>query len=94
MVVLVSITIRNYVGGAYLDIGKESINILEIPDFRHLPSNKQEERFTDFLVFVNRQIIALLNPDPDDYKLKQACDDIISEALREFYCDGMDSGAL
>ena len=78
-----------YVGGAYLDIGKESINILEIPDFRGFCPKVQKERFKDFREFCLKQIMALLNPDPNDYQLKQGVEDVIDLALGVYFGDGL-----
>jgi hypothetical protein len=78
-----------YVGGAYLDIGKESINILEIPDFRRFSKEEQEERFKDFMQFCQVQIMALLNPDPEDYQLKQGVSDVLDLALGVYFGDGL-----
>jgi hypothetical protein len=78
-----------YVGGAYLDIGKESINILEIPDFRGFSKEDQEERFKDFSQFCQVQIMALLNPDPEDYQLKQGVSDVLDLALGVYFGDGL-----
>jgi hypothetical protein len=78
-----------YVGGEYLDIGSESINLLEPPDLRKLPKAKQAERFKDFLQSCRIQIVALLNPDPDDYQLKQGVDDVLDLALSVFFTDGL-----
>jgi len=47
------------VGGAYFDISRESDNLFELPDLRHLPGDEHKERLDDFQPFLESALLTM-----------------------------------
>lgn len=70
---------------AYFDIGKESSNIMEIPDLRGLPTAEKEERFDDYKSFLESSLLMLVKSM--DESVNQMARTIIGKALKCFFDD-------
>ena len=71
---------------AYFDIGKESNNLLEQPDLRHLPEDEQRERFEDYKSFLESAIVTMVLPSAqEDLLLEQTVRSLIGKALMVFF---------
>ena len=71
---------------AYFDIGKESNNLLEQPDLRHLPEDEQRERFEDYKSFLESAIVTMVLPSAqEDLLLEQTVRSLIGKALMAFF---------
>jgi len=70
---------------AYFDIGKESSNIMEIPDLRGLPPDVKAERFDDYKSFLESSLLMLVKSS--DEGLNQMSRAIIGKALNGFFDD-------
>jgi hypothetical protein len=80
----------HYNGGAYFDIGRESANLLEIPDLSSFTEKEQAERMTDFKEFVCSALMLMVfgSGEPqttNDRMLKQGIRSIIIPAVDAFY---------
>ena len=73
---------------AYFDIGKESNNLLEQPDLRHLPDEQQKERFEDYKSFLESAIVTMVLPSAqEDAMLEQTVRSLVGRALTAFFKD-------
>ena len=73
---------------AYFDIGKESNNLLEQPDLRHLPIEQQRERFEDYKSFLESALVTMVLPSAqEDAMLDQTVRSLIGRALILFFKD-------
>ena len=84
-------TFSDYAGflkprAAYFDIGKESNNLMERPDLRHLPEEEQKERFEDYKSFLESAIVTMVLPSAqEDLLLEQTVRSLIGKALILFF---------
>jgi len=73
---------------AYFDIRKESNNIMEKPDLRHLSDEDQQERFADYRSFLEGAIVTMVLPTTQqDVMLEQTVRSLIGRALTNFFKD-------
>lgn len=73
---------------AYFDIGKESNNLLEQPDLRHLPVEQQKERFEDYKSFLESALVTMVLPSAqEDAMLEQTVRSLVGRALLLFFKD-------
>jgi hypothetical protein len=82
----------HYVGGAYFDIGKESNNLLEVPDLSSFDPKDREERMVDFKDFVGSALMIMVFGAGDatttaDRMLKQAIRAVLIPAIDNFFDD-------
>ena len=73
--------------GAYLDIGKQSINLFDRPDLRALDSEKQQERFEDYKDFLASCLMAMVIGSGEDQSLDQTIRTLLYCALEQFFAD-------
>ena len=75
---------------AYFDIGKESNNLMELPDLRHLnlSEEKRLERFDDYKAFLEGALVTMVLPSAQqDPLLEQTVRSLIGRALTNFFSD-------
>lgn len=72
---------------AYFDIGDESNNIFEAPDWRFLPQNQQKTRFNNFREFLQDALMLLTVSSGSDVSFNQTLRTIFGIALTEFFQD-------
>jgi hypothetical protein len=73
---------------AYFDIGRESNNLMEMPDLRHLPEEQQRERFDDYKGFLEGALVTMVLPTAQqDPMLEQTVRSLIGKALNTFFKD-------
>lgn len=73
---------------AYFDIRKESNNLMEKPDLRHLPADQQQERFEDYRSFLEGALVTMVLPTTQqDVLLEQTVRSLIGRALTNFFKD-------
>jgi hypothetical protein len=78
-----------FVGGAYFDISRESNNLFELPDLRHLPGDEQRERLQDFQSFLESALLTMIvGSHADGSLLTQTIRSILVLALNAFFADG------
>ncbi|MEL7316525.1 MAG: hypothetical protein AAFN08_16515 [Cyanobacteria bacterium J06559_3] len=77
---------------AYFDIGKESNNLLELPDIRHLEGDEWRERFDDYKSFLESAIVTMVMPQSSDSMLEQTVRSIIGRGLTVFFDDAVIMG--
>jgi hypothetical protein len=78
-----------FVGGAYFDISRESNNLFELPDLRHLPGDEQRERLQDFQSFLESALLTMIvGSQADGSLLTQTIRSILVLALNAFFADG------
>lgn len=70
---------------AYFDIGKESSNIMEIPDLRGLPPEIKAERFDDYRSFLESSLLMLVKST--DENINHISRALIGKALKGFFED-------
>ena len=70
---------------AYFDIGKESSNIMEIPDLRGLSLEDKAERFDDYRSFLESSLLMLVKSN--DENINQMARALIGKALKGFFDD-------
>ncbi|PZO22628.1 MAG: hypothetical protein DCF25_02370 [Leptolyngbya foveolarum] len=70
---------------AYFDIGKESSNLMEIPDLRELSPEIQRERFSDYTSFLESSLLMLVQST--DQSVNQMSRAIFGKALKGFFED-------
>lgn len=76
------------VDGAYFDIGKESSNLFELPDLSALPSQLQEERFSDYKDFLATALLAMIIGNNNaNQGLVDTVRSILALALKAFFND-------
>jgi hypothetical protein len=80
----------NYVGGAYFDIGKESNNLLEIPDLSAFSEKERQERMVDYKEFVATALMMMVFGAGEaqttaDRMLKQAIRSVLVPAIDRFF---------
>ena len=86
-------TFSDYAGflkprAAYFDIGKESNNLMERPNLRHLSPEAQKERFEDFKSFLEGALVTMVLPTTQqDILLEQTVRSLIGLALNKFFSD-------
>ena len=73
--------------GAYLDIGKHSINLFDRPDLRALDADKQQERFEDYQDFLASCLMAMVIGSSPDQSLSQTIRTLLYCALKQFFTD-------
>lgn len=75
---------------AYFDIGKESNNLMEKPDLRHLDLDEEKliERFNDYKSFLEGALVTMVLPSAQqDAMLEQTVRALIGQALTNFFND-------
>jgi hypothetical protein len=73
---------------AYFDIGRESNNLMEMPDLRHLSEEEQQERFEDYKSFLEGALVTMVLPTAQqDAMLEQTVRSLIGKALHSFFKD-------
>jgi len=73
---------------AYFDIGRQSNNLMEMPDLRHLPEEQQRERFEDYKGFLEGALVTMVLPTAQqDAMLEQTVRSLIGRALNNFFKD-------
>lgn len=73
---------------AYFDIGRESNNLMEMPDLRHLSEEEQQERFEDYKSFLEGALVTMVLPTAQqDAMLEQTVRSLIGKALNNFFKD-------
>jgi hypothetical protein len=79
-----------YVGGAYFDIGKESNNLLEIPDLSAFNPKERAERMVDYKEFLATALMIMVFGSGEaqttaDRMLKQAIRSVLVPAIDRFF---------
>jgi hypothetical protein len=82
----------NYVGGAYFDIGKESNNLLELPDLSGFSEKERDDRMVDYKEFLASALMIMVFGAGEaqttaDRMLKQAIRAVINPAIDNFFDD-------
>ena len=73
---------------AYFDIGKQSNNLLEQPNLRHLSEEQQQERFADYKSFLESALVTMVLPSAqEDAMLEQTVRSLVGRALILFFKD-------
>jgi hypothetical protein len=86
-------TFTDYAGflkprAAYFDIGKESNNLMEMPDLRGMDEEQRRERFEDYKSFLESAIVTMVLPSAqEDALLEQTVRSLIGKALTLFFED-------
>jgi hypothetical protein len=80
----------NYVGGAYFDIGKESNNLLELPDLSAFSEKERAERMVDYKEFLATALMMMVfgageAQTTSDRMLKQAIRSVLVPAIDRFF---------
>lgn len=76
------------VGGAYFDISRESNNLFELPDLRHLPGNERKERLDDFQSFLESALLTMIvGSGANSSVMTQTIRSILVLALNAFFAD-------
>lgn len=70
---------------AYFDIGKESSNLMEIPNLKGLSPEMRKERFDDYLSFLESSLLMLVQST--DQSINQMARAILGKALKGFFED-------
>jgi hypothetical protein len=73
--------------GAYFDISRQANNLLEMPDLRSLPIDKQAERFYDYKDFLASALMTLVLGEGRDPMLGQTMRAVVNLALNAFFND-------
>ena len=78
-----------FVGGSYFDISRESNNLFEQPDLRHLLPEEQQERFQDFQSFLESALLTMIvgSAAASSSVLTQTIRSILVLALNAFFED-------
>ena len=71
--------------GAYFDISEQSNNLFEMPDIRHLPPEKQRERFFDWRDFLSGAVMTLMGVEESN--ARRQVKTVINFALSAFFND-------
>ncbi|MGK7947263.1 MAG: hypothetical protein AB4368_00270 [Xenococcaceae cyanobacterium] len=74
--------------GAYLDVGKHSINLFDRPSLQALNPEKQQERFEDYKDFLASCLMAMVIGASPDQSLSQTIRTLLYCALEQFFTDG------
>ncbi len=85
-------TFTDYTGfmgrrGAYLDVGKHSINLFDRPNLSALNAEKQQERFEDYKDFLASCLMAMVIGSSPDQSLSQTIRTLLYCALEQFFTD-------
>jgi hypothetical protein len=76
------------VGGAYFDISRESNNLFELPDLRHLPGDERKERLDDFQSFLESALLTMIvGSGTQSSVMTQTIRSILVLALKAFLAD-------
>jgi hypothetical protein len=76
------------VGGAYFDISRESNNLFELPDLRHLPGDERKERLDDFQGFLESALLTMIvGSGANSSVMTQTIRSILVLALTAFFAD-------
>ena len=76
------------VGGAYFDISRESNNLFELPDLRHLPGDERKERLDDFQSFLESALLTMIvGSGTHSSVMTQTIRSILVLALKAFFAD-------
>jgi hypothetical protein len=76
------------VGGAYFDISRESNNLFELPDLRHLPGDERKERLDDFQSFLESALLTMIvGSGANSSVMTQTIRSILVLALNAFFAD-------
>jgi len=76
-----------FVGGATFDIARESNNLFEVPDLRHLSPTEQQERFVDYQSFLESALLTMVVGQTEDSMLTQTVRSLLTLALNAFFND-------
>jgi len=82
--------LTNILGGSYIDISRESQNCMEIPDFSHLPPDKQKVFFNEFKSFLKNLYFTIVmgtNSITHATKVGTQVRSILDIALENFFAD-------
>ena len=78
-----------FVGGAYFDISRESNNLFEQPDLRHLSPDERKERYQDFQSFLESALLTMIvGSAANGSVMTQTIRSILVLALNAFFEDG------
>ncbi|MEO1144135.1 MAG: hypothetical protein AAFY26_00835 [Cyanobacteria bacterium J06638_22] len=75
--------------GAYFDVGRESNNLMEMPNLSNLEPEQANERFEDYKAFLESAIVQMVLPSQiqDNALLEQTVRSLIGRALTKFFDD-------
>lgn len=74
-----------FVGGAYFDVGSNTLNLFEIPDLRGMPTQARKERLEEFQEFlVSALMVMVLGRDVADALLTQTVRSLLTLAVKLF----------
>ncbi|MGP1385720.1 MAG: hypothetical protein ACTS2F_19325 [Thainema sp.] len=77
-----------FVGGAYFDISRESNNLFELPDLRHLPPDERQTRLEDFQSFLESALLTMIvGSSASGSLMTQTIRSILVLALNAFFAD-------
>ncbi|MEM6353884.1 MAG: hypothetical protein AAF766_24320, partial [Cyanobacteria bacterium P01_D01_bin.14] len=77
-----------FVGGAYFDISRESNNLFEQPDLRHLSADERKERYQDFQSFLESALLTMIvGSAANGSVMTQTIRSILVLALNAFFED-------
>lgn len=73
---------------AYFDVGKESNNLMEMPDLSGLDPEQQQERFDDYKAFLESAVVQMVLPTvQSDLLLEQTVRSLVGRALMNFFAN-------
>ncbi len=73
--------------GAYINISRESFNLIQPPDLRHLEPELQVERFDRWKDFIRQAIVAMAMGQIDNEQLRERVDSLTIQLLENFFND-------
>ncbi|MGK7878127.1 MAG: DUF87 domain-containing protein [Xenococcaceae cyanobacterium] len=78
----------NFLRGSYFDIGKESVNLFELPDLRHLPEEVREQRLDEIKASLESALMVMvLGRNEEDGRLSRTVRSLLGQALDAFLAD-------
>jgi hypothetical protein len=73
---------------AYFDIGRESNNLMEMPNLAGLSTEEREERFQDYKAFLESALVTMVLPSTDgQVLLEQTIRSLLGRALNLYFRD-------
>lgn len=73
---------------AYFDIGRESNNLMEMPNLKGLTAEEREERFQDYKAFLESALVTMVLPSTEgQVLLEQTIRSLLGRALTRYFKD-------
>lgn len=71
--------------GAYFDVGSECNNLFQIPDLRHLPDKRRQERLDDYKEFLVKALTTMVMGAETENQLGKRVHTVLWQALVAFF---------